>query len=78
MNNCQMADTADIESQAWFPYRCICRICRACRTKKIHRTDRIHSISYNKLYLSFHLSKDDGNGNDDARKQCSDWLNEEK
>ena len=21
--------------------------------------------------------KDDGNGNDDARKQCSDWLNEE-
>ena len=24
------------------------------------------------------LSKDDGNGNDDARKQCFDWLNEEK
>ena len=24
------------------------------------------------------LSKDDGNGNDDARKQLSDWLNEEK
>ena len=24
------------------------------------------------------LSKDDGNGNDNARKQCSDWLNEEK
>ena len=24
------------------------------------------------------LSKDDGNGNDDARKQWSDWLNEEK
>ena len=23
--------------------------------KKIHRTDRIHSISYNKLYLSFIL-----------------------
>ena len=23
------------------------------------------------------LSKDDGNGNDDARKQCSDWLNDE-
>ena len=24
------------------------------------------------------LRKDDGNGNDDARKQWSDWLNEEK
>ena len=35
--------------KAWFPYRCICR------TKKIHRTDRIHSLSYNKLYLSFLL-----------------------
>ena len=34
---------------------CICRICRVCRTKKIHRTDRIHSISYKKLYLSFLL-----------------------
>ena len=43
------------ELKAWFPYRCICRICRACRTKKIHRTDRIHSISYSKLYLSFLL-----------------------
>ena len=31
--------------KAWFPYGCICRICRVCRTKKIHRTDRIHSIS---------------------------------
>ena len=41
--------------KAWFPYRCICRICRDCRTKKNHRTDRIHSISYNKLYLSFLL-----------------------
>ena len=39
-------------SKAWFPYRCICRVCR---TKKIHRTDRIHSILYNKLYLSFLL-----------------------
>ena len=38
--------------KAWFPYRCICRVCR---TKKIHRTDRIHSILYNKLYLSFLL-----------------------
>ena len=42
-------------TKAWFPYRCICRICRVCRTKKIHRTDRIHSILYNKLYLSFLL-----------------------
>ena len=42
-------------SKAWFPYGCICRICRVCRTKKIHRTDRIHSISYKKLYLSFLL-----------------------
>ena len=25
--------------KAWFPYRCICRICRVSRTKKIHRTD---------------------------------------
>ena len=40
---------------AWFPYRCICRICRVCRTKKNHRTDRIHSISYKKLYVSFLL-----------------------
>ena len=24
------------------------------------------------------LSKDDGNDNEDARKQWSDWLNEEK
>ena len=38
--------------KAWFPYR---RTCRVCRTKKIHRTDRIHSILYNKLYLSFLL-----------------------
>ena len=38
--------------KAWFPCRCICR---ACRTKKIHRTDKIHSFSYNKLYLSFLL-----------------------
>ena len=38
--------------KAWFPYRCICRICR---TKKNHRTDRIHSISYKKLYVSFLL-----------------------
>ena len=38
--------------KAWFPYRCICRVCR---TKKIHRTDRIHSISYKKLHLSFLL-----------------------
>ena len=42
-------------SKAWFPYRYICRICHACRTKKIHRTDIIHSISYSKLYLSFLL-----------------------
>ena len=41
--------------KAWFPYRCICRFCRVSRMKKIHRTDRIHSISYNKLYLSFLL-----------------------
>ena len=27
-----------------------------CFTKKIHRTDRIHSISYNELYLSFLLA----------------------
>ena len=26
-------------TKAWFPYRCICRIRRVCRTKKIHRTD---------------------------------------
>ena len=39
-------------TKAWFPYRCICGVCR---TKKIHRTDRIHSIPYNKLYLSFLL-----------------------
>ena len=26
-------------SKAWFPYRCICRICRVYSTKKIHRTD---------------------------------------
>ena len=38
--------------KAWFPYRCICRVFR---TKKIHRTDGIHSISYNKLYLPFLL-----------------------
>ena len=38
--------------KAWFPYRCICRVCR---TKKILRTDRIHSILYNKLYTSFLL-----------------------
>ena len=25
--------------KAWFPYRCICRIGRVCRTKKNHRTD---------------------------------------
>ena len=25
--------------KAWFPYRCICRICRVSRTKKIHGTD---------------------------------------
>ena len=25
--------------EAWFPYRCICRICRVCHTKKIHWTD---------------------------------------
>ena len=43
------------EHLAWFPYRRICRICRVCRTKKNHRTDRIHPISYNKLYLSFLL-----------------------
>ena len=24
------------------------------------------------------LSKDEDNGNDGARKQCSDWMNEEK
>ena len=41
--------------KAWFPYGCICRICRVCRTKKIHRADRIHSISYKKLYMSFLL-----------------------
>ena len=40
------------EHLAWFPYH---RICRVCRTKKNHRTDRIHPISYNKLYLSFLL-----------------------
>ena len=39
----------NIQAKAWFPYHCICR------TKKIHRTDRIHSISYKKLYLSFLL-----------------------
>ena len=36
-------------------FRCICRICCVCRTKRVHWTDRIHSISYNKLYLSFLL-----------------------
>ena len=43
---------------AWFPYRCISRICRVCRTKKTHRTDRIHFISYNKCVyvVSFVLS----------------------
>ena len=45
----------NIVVKAWFPYHCICRICRVCRTKKIHRTDRIHSILYSKLYLSFLL-----------------------
>ena len=50
-NDCSLK-TNKRELKAWFPYRCICRICR---TKKIHRTDRIHSISYNKLYPSFLL-----------------------
>ena len=26
-------------TKAWFPYRCFCRICCVCRTKKIHRKD---------------------------------------
>ena len=58
LDNCLIAsadyqdDTPIVKVKAWFPYRCICRVCR---TKKIHRTDRIHSISYNKLYLSFLL-----------------------
>ena len=30
------------------------------------------------LFLPRNLSKDDGNGNDNARKQRPDWLNEEK
>ena len=51
--------------KAWFPYRCICRICLVCRTKKIHRTDRIHSISYNKLYLSYEFFSYDGHDRDD-------------
>ena len=29
--------------KAWFPYRCICRICR---TKKIHRTDITLNLPY--------------------------------
>ena len=33
-------------------------------------------IGFTKLPIRS-LSKDDGNGNDDARKQWSDWLNEE-
>ena len=37
-----------VDIKAWFPYR-------ICRTKKIRRTDRIHSISYKKLYLLFLL-----------------------
>jgi len=48
---CLPLDSLD-SCKAWFPYRCICRVCHR---KKIHRTDRIHSISYNKLYLSFLL-----------------------
>ena len=28
-----------MSNKAWFPYRCICRICRVSRKKKIHRTD---------------------------------------
>ena len=37
------------------------------------------SVSKPATFESFgSLSKDDGNGNDDARKQCSDWLNQSK
>ena len=53
-NECKLHFKSSLP-KAWFPYRCICRICRVCRTKNIHRTDRIHSISYSKLYLSFLL-----------------------
>ena len=35
-------------------------------------------IGRNSLALMGSLSKDDGNGNDEARKQWSDWLNMEK
>ena len=55
LDNCLIAsadyqdDTPIVKVKAWFPYR------RVCRTKKNHRTDRIHSISHNKLYLSFLL-----------------------
>ena len=48
----QTCNQAMIRVQLKLLYRCICRICR---TKKIHRTDRIHSISYKKLYMSFLL-----------------------
>ena len=39
--------------KAWFPYRCICRICRVSRTKKIHGTDITLSLVSISLYLSY-------------------------
>ena len=46
MNFFRTTDTTDttiwkpgVVELKWFPYRCICRICRVCRTKKIHSTD---------------------------------------
>ena len=46
---------------------------------------QIEAIIFNGMILAVvrasligSLSKDDGNGNDDGRKQWSDWLNQEK
>ena len=41
----------------------------------MHRP-RTHKPGFDSVTLES-LSKDDGNGNDDPTKQCSDWLNEE-
>ena len=38
----------------------------------------LHWIKYRTLKILVSLSEEDGNSNDDARKQWSDWLNEEK
>jgi len=69
---------ADISARLIIACWCNIHAFNTARASRVLVSPRIMTSHTSRRALLGSLSKDDANGNEDARKQWSDWLNEEK